>query len=395
MANKIYIPTFISSVNYEPVKTLPHIYFYNGTKECELYYIEGWEYFPAYNFSEIFPVGYTKFPYFDNYSGNTTTTDSLSLLFNNELAVYGESPTKSLYSEYWSTYVNLLYGPRTKIFDCSAIIPLADYFQMNLNDIVEWRGNYYHLRAINDYNLSNGECKLQLLGPVIDDTISNVLPGLPCEFNFSIENYIPIQSSSFTIAQCFGTGSKNITFSSSVNLSIGNAFTLSSSYALPDCWYVSSSYSGALDLTDVSISQSFVNCTACSASLHPTSSTSVWTIGNEGCGLGTINDVGINSSFMNTLEGPSTFPLTSGLYGVKTNPSGINYGSTNTIQCNVTTNIAGPGNCAAIFVYKNGATTPDYSYYFASDPYPQISGVVINSGDTITVNVECFPLPCP
>jgi hypothetical protein len=123
---------------------------------------------------------------------------------------------------------------------------------------------------------------------------------------------------------------------------------------------------------------------------------SVWTVGNQGCGLGSINDVGINSSFMNTLEGPSTFPLSSGLYGVKTNPGGINYGGTNTIQCNLSTSpIAGPGNCAAIFVYKNGALTPDYSYYFESNPFPQITGVVINGGDTVRVSVECFALPCP
>ena len=38
---------------------------------------------------------------------------------------------------------------------------------MELNDIVEFRGNYYHLRAINDYNLKNGECQIQLLGPIL------------------------------------------------------------------------------------------------------------------------------------------------------------------------------------------------------------------------------------
>jgi hypothetical protein len=42
---------------------------------------------------------------------------------------------------------------------------------MELNDIVELRGNYYHLRAINDYNLKNGECNIQLLGPILDDAL--------------------------------------------------------------------------------------------------------------------------------------------------------------------------------------------------------------------------------
>jgi len=53
---------------------------------------------------------------------------------------------------------------------------------MELNDIVEWRGNYYHLRAINDYNLSNGECKLQLLGPLLYDvTVAPLAPE--CAFD--------------------------------------------------------------------------------------------------------------------------------------------------------------------------------------------------------------------
>jgi hypothetical protein len=112
-------------------------------------------------------------------------------LFNNETAPYGETPSASLYSEYWSTYVDLLYNPVTRVINCKAIIPLADYYKIELNDIVEWRGNYYHIRAINDYNLSNGECNLQLLGPTIGDVLANILPGQQCDFDFSIEDYTP------------------------------------------------------------------------------------------------------------------------------------------------------------------------------------------------------------
>jgi len=48
---------------------------------------------------------------------------------------------------------------------------LADYIDMELNDIVEFRGNDYHLRAINDYNLSTGECNIQLLGPILEGSL--------------------------------------------------------------------------------------------------------------------------------------------------------------------------------------------------------------------------------
>lgn len=186
VTNKIFIPTFISSINYEPVRTLPHVYFYNGLKECEEYFIQ---HYASGSTNSIQVDSLTSFPYLDYYDGLTPNSSSNSLLFFNELPVYGEAPTASLFTEYWSTYVSLLYNPRTRLFNASAIIPLADYFEMELNDIVQWRGNYYHLRAINQYNLKDGTCQIELLGPIIRDAVSDIPQPQPpvtnCTFNFS------------------------------------------------------------------------------------------------------------------------------------------------------------------------------------------------------------------
>jgi hypothetical protein len=179
--NKIFIPTFISSVTYQPVRTLPHIYFYNGLKDCEPYFIEHYQ---NGSTSVVENTQQEKFPYFDYYDGLEPTTGSNSLLFFNETPPYGVTPTGSLYTNYWSKYVSLLYNPRTRLINASAIIPLADYFEMELNDIVQWRGNYYHLRALNDYNLKDGTCKLQLLGPILDDALT--ITQLDCSFNFDV-----------------------------------------------------------------------------------------------------------------------------------------------------------------------------------------------------------------
>jgi len=188
VSNKIFIPTFISSINYEPVRTLPHIYFYNGLKECETYFIQ---HYPSGSDSSVSIDSQSAFPYYDYYDGVIPNGQSNSLLFFNELPAYGETPSGSLYTEYWDTYVSLLYNPRTRLFKASAIIPLADYFEMELNDIVQWRGNYYHLRAINDYNLKDGTCNIELLGPIIRDAVDRgpepIPPGPPetCVFEFS------------------------------------------------------------------------------------------------------------------------------------------------------------------------------------------------------------------
>jgi hypothetical protein len=167
MSQKIplYIPAFINSAAYTPARVVPRIYFYNGQVDCETWYIAD-----QYNSARA----QTAFPYFDHYnvvSGSFPTTDSQSLLFNNEAAVYGQLPVDSLYSLYWEKYISFLYNPRTRILNCQAIIPLADYFHMELNDVVNFRGNYWHLRAINDYSLKTGECNLQLIGPVIPDAL--------------------------------------------------------------------------------------------------------------------------------------------------------------------------------------------------------------------------------
>jgi hypothetical protein len=163
----IYIPTYISDQNYNPVRVQPRLLYYNDTIECERYYIKD---------AEDVPNEINVFPYFDNYSvvsgSQFPTTGSKSLLFFNEQPVYGSTPSSSLFSEYWNPYVQLLYNPRTRLINMSAVIPLADYFEMELNDIVNFRGNDFHLRAINDYNLSTGECNIQLLGPILEGSLN-------------------------------------------------------------------------------------------------------------------------------------------------------------------------------------------------------------------------------
>ncbi len=172
----IYIPTYISDQNYNPTRVQPRLLYYNGQVDCQAYYLV-----------DGTGLGHqiSTFPYFDNYSvlsgSQFPTTGSKSLLFFNEQPVYGSVPDESLFSEYWSDYVNLLYNPRTRLINASAIIPLADYFKMELNDIVEFRGNYYHLRAINDYNLKNGECKIQLLGPILPESLPFIQDAVPVE----------------------------------------------------------------------------------------------------------------------------------------------------------------------------------------------------------------------
>ena len=169
--NKIFIPYFISNEQFAPARVLPRLFFYNGTKQCDIIKVQ------YYNTGSTLVTidTFTAFPYFDHYSGETTTTSSLSLLFLNEDPVYGtQPPSQSLYDKYWSKYVDLLYDPKTRILRCNAVLPFAVYNKLELNDVIQLRSNYYHLRAVNDYNLRTGECRMELLGPLLEGSLDNI-----------------------------------------------------------------------------------------------------------------------------------------------------------------------------------------------------------------------------
>ena len=173
--NKLYIPTFIADDKFNPARIQPRVFYYNGLIDAPEYKVYHWN--NSSGFSATVAT-LDVIPYVDHYSaetGSLPNSGSNSLLFYNEVSSYGTTPSNTLFSEYWDTYIELLYNPRTRLITADAVIPLADYFEIELNDIIEWRGNLYHLRAVNDYSFTDGTCNLQLLGPIIPDSLSPII----------------------------------------------------------------------------------------------------------------------------------------------------------------------------------------------------------------------------
>lgn len=254
--NKIYIPYFISNENFAPAKVFPRIFFYNGTKECDTIKVQ------YYNTGSTLVTTdtFTAFPYFDHYSGQTTTTSSLSLLFLNEEPVYGtQTPSQSLYDKYWSNYVNLLYDPRTRILRCNAVLPFAVYSKLELNDIIQLRSNYYHLRAINDYNLRTGECRMELLGPLLEGSLDN---------KFTFDNTCE-QAPTLYGSVLFNTSSQVVTFgiTGSNCCNNPNSVTIKIDYTTGSCpsgpMYYNTAISASIQRNNCtgSLTGSFVNYT--------------------------------------------------------------------------------------------------------------------------------------
>jgi len=167
--NVLEIPAFVADQNYKPATVFPRIFFYNGQRNVEGYYLF---------FNPNTSLSYNVAPHFGHYNNAIQTTGSRSLLFLNETPNFGTTPDESLYTKYWSTYISLLYNPKTRMINAKAVIPIAEYFDIELNDVAFFRGNHYHIRAINNYSLQTGECDIVLLGPVLPDTIAGAQYGV-------------------------------------------------------------------------------------------------------------------------------------------------------------------------------------------------------------------------
>jgi hypothetical protein len=151
-----------------------------------------------------------------------------------------------------------------------------------------------------------------------------------------------------------------------------------------------------IDVAAFTIINTGTTCGTTPPTPPPPPGPTTWLVRNADCGYGVIYDVGINGDYMNTLDGPSTFPLTSTLYGTKSSPGGINYNSTdNAITAHVTTNLPGSGNCGIMYLIFNGEYSARYETTFRTSPFVTISGVYIQDGDQVEVRINCYPGECP
>jgi len=205
---RLYIPTFIKDAEYNPSQVKPRLFYWNGNLDCETWYMEGWE---TSGGNDTVFHSFTTFPYIDHYStgsGEVPDQTSDTLLFFNETNPYGTTPTKTLYSEYWSDYVSFLYNPVTRLIKVKGVLPIAEYFDTNLNDLIFFRGNYYQLRAINNYNINTGECDIELLGPVDETIFENETLKLEEDcYEYNYVNAVDDSTVSWTTCEGFETSS--------------------------------------------------------------------------------------------------------------------------------------------------------------------------------------------
>ena len=142
---------------------------------------------------------------------------------------------------------------------------------------------------------------------------------------------------------------------------------------------------------DLTLSELTTTTTSSSSSTTTTTTSTptnnTWSIVNQDCGgLATLNSVSVNDASMSSFS-----PLTSTLSVSRTNPNGVNYGSSdNKIMVGVS-NIPSGTRTARILVRINNGSR-EYYTDFTTNPFPTVNNVLINSGDSVKVILQCIPL---
>jgi hypothetical protein len=88
--------------------------------------------------------------------------DAYSVAFGLESNVSGDLPKNTLYFGFWNEYISRLYSSRSRIVTMTAHIPVGEWLDMNLNDVIAISGNYYILQKVT-YDLTTEKGKIELM----------------------------------------------------------------------------------------------------------------------------------------------------------------------------------------------------------------------------------------
>jgi hypothetical protein len=108
------------------------------------------------------------YPLISSYSEFPTTENSYSLAFGLETTIQGDMATKTMFTQYWQKYLSRLFSSRSRVVYFSAILPVGEWLNLQMNDTIAVSGNYYKIQQI-EYDMLNERASLQLISyPDVD-----------------------------------------------------------------------------------------------------------------------------------------------------------------------------------------------------------------------------------
>ena len=145
---ELNIPVFLDT-DFKPVQQDYTLFYYGGKQSVS----------DVWYFNNV--VQYVM-PLMTPYSDYPTISNSYSNAFGLELSLRGDAPTKTMYDLYWTEYLTRMYSTQSRVVKMTAVLPVGEWLNLELNDTIAISSNYYKIQSI-QYDMLTEIANLELV----------------------------------------------------------------------------------------------------------------------------------------------------------------------------------------------------------------------------------------
>jgi hypothetical protein len=145
---ELNIPVFLDT-DFKPVQQDYTLFYYGGKQSVsDVWYFNN-------NIEIVLPL-------MTPYSDYPTISNSYSNAFGLELSLRGDAPTKTMYDLYWTEYLTRMYSTQSRVVKMTAVLPVGEWLNLELNDTIAISSNYYKIQSI-QYDMLTEIANLELV----------------------------------------------------------------------------------------------------------------------------------------------------------------------------------------------------------------------------------------
>lgn len=145
---ELNIPVFMDQ-DSKPVQQDYTLFYYGGKQSIsDPYYFDN--------------VNQYVLPLMTPYSAYPTLSSSYSNAFGLELSLRGDAPVNTMYQMYWSEYLSRMYSTQSRVVKMTAVLPVGEWLNLDLNDTIAISSNYYKIQSIK-YDMLTEIANLELV----------------------------------------------------------------------------------------------------------------------------------------------------------------------------------------------------------------------------------------
>jgi hypothetical protein len=145
---ELFVPVFMDQ-DAKPVQQDYTLFYYGGKQSVsDTWFFEG--------------VTQYVMPLMSVYSEYPTLKTNYSNAFGLELSPRGDAPVNTMYLMYWNEYLSRMYSTQSRVVKMTAILPVGEWLNLELNDTIAISSNYYKLQSI-QYDMLTEQANLELV----------------------------------------------------------------------------------------------------------------------------------------------------------------------------------------------------------------------------------------